>query len=236
MKFLRVPPEKWKRYQHYHDERDYVWIKLYTQLLDEDKDVDYSLLPDAAKLLLHHVWMLAARTKNRIPYNREWISKKKLNVRSSINLKPLLAAGFVEIFESAIDDFLVPPLDDSQDSHACLESDSLKSLSPKGESEGEGFEEAWRDYPRRIGKGDAQRHYRAQVKSRSDHQALLSAIRNYRREIELLGTEEQFVKHGSSFFNGRWRDYVDGVWKPPTKAKAPAAKTPAIPRTFEKDL
>lgn len=86
------------------------------------------------------------------------------------------------------------------------------------------FDEAWKEYPRRIGKADAQRHYKAQVKTRANHAALLSAIQNYRKQIELLCTEEQYVMHGATFFNGRWRDYVDGVWKAPSTGKAAVPK------------
>jgi hypothetical protein len=226
VKFLRVPPATWAKYQHYHDDRDVVWIKLYTSLLDENSDVDYSLLPDASKLLLHHVWMLAARTKNRIPYTKDWVSKKKLNVRSAVNLKPLLAGNFLEIFENDIDGFLVPPLDESLVSHACLVSSLISTSSPKEkrtEEETYDFDLVWSEYPRKRGREKALTHFNAQIKSRADFAALQSAIRNYRRETELLATEEQFVLHGSTFFNARWRDYVDGVWKQPATKQARTA-------------
>lgn len=233
MKFLRVPPEKLAKWQHYHDVRDRLWIKLYTSLLDPESDVDYSLLPDASKCLLHHVWLLAARTDNRIPYNKEWISKRRLNVRSAINLKELLAKGFLEIFEESLEGFLVPPLDDSLVPHASL---SLKS-SPLGALEGESegkpvaadFEAVWREYPRKKGRDKALAHFKAQIKTRSDLAAITSAVRNYRREIEALGTEERFVQHGSTFFHGTWRDYADGVWKAPKteRGAAPKSKPPS---------
>lgn len=88
------------------------------------------------------------------------------------------------------------------------------------------FDEAWREYPRRIGKADAARHYRAQVKTRSEHEALLSAIRNYRQELQILGTEERFVMHGATFFNARWRDFIDGVWQSPSKGRPALASAP----------
>jgi hypothetical protein len=219
MKFLRVPPAKLHKYQHYHDDRDVAWIKLYTSLLDADTDVEYSLLHDSTKLLLHHIWMLAARTKNRIPYNREWISKQKLNVRSSINLKDLLAHGFIEIVEIDLDNVLVPPLDDSLVSHASLGSSFLTS-SPKEDKFD--FEAIWGEYPRKLGRAEALRHFRAQVKTRADYVALQSAVTNYRAEIEANEIEDRFVKHGSTFFNSAWRDYADGVWS----AKSIGKKAP----------
>ena len=34
------------------------------------------------------------------------------------------------------------------------------------------------------------------------------AIENYKEEIRKNRTEERYILHGSTFFNGRWRDYI----------------------------
>jgi uncharacterized protein YdaU (DUF1376 family) len=90
-----------------------------------------------------------------------------------------------------------------------------------GEEREEGFDLAWRQYPRKLGKDAARRHFDAQVKSRADLAALLGAIANYRREIAILQRDDAHVLHGSTFFNGRWRDYAPGVWVEPKPAGAP---------------
>ena len=91
-------------------------------------------------------------------------------------------------------------------------------LLDEGECEGE-FARLWQQYPRKRGRDDAERHFFAQVTTRAGVAAVESAIRNYRREIEILGTEEKHILHGSTFFNGRWKDFVDGVWKEPDTKK-----------------
>lgn len=71
----------------------------------------------------------------------------------------------------------------------------------------ENFEYAWSLYPRKFGRKDALRHFMAQVNSEEDWDCLLKGIENYKSDIERLGTKEQYIKHGSSFFNQVWVDW-----------------------------
>lgn len=102
----------------------------------------------------------------------------------------------------------------------------------KGEREAE-FEAVWNLYPRKRGKEKALTHFLAQVTSRADLAAITSAVKNYRREIDLLGTEERYVMHGQTFFNAHWREYADGSWKPPA---APRGDLPALAVVVRPDL
>ena len=76
------------------------------------------------------------------------------------------------------------------------------------------FEECWNLYPRKLGKKEALRHYLASVKNEQDEKEIMTAINNYK--IMTADTEEQFIKHGATFFNN-WRDYVEH--KQPVKSK-----------------
>lgn len=71
------------------------------------------------------------------------------------------------------------------------------------------FDLAYNAYPRKLGRADAERHFKAQVKTSKDMEDLLLAIDNYKAHITLLKTEEQYIKHASSFFNKNWRDWID---------------------------
>ena len=44
--------------------------------------------------------------------------------------------------------------------------------------------------------------------------SVIAAIENYKAEIQRNGTEEKYIMHGSTFFNGRWRDYVSSEPEP----------------------
>lgn len=92
MRYLQV--KNWKEHQHYTDRKP-PWIKIYTALLDPVEEPKYAALPDAAKLLLHHVWLLAGMTDNNIP--EKWINADRLNLHSFSRqmLAALLAQEFV---------------------------------------------------------------------------------------------------------------------------------------------
>ena len=78
------------KFQHYKD-RSPPWIKLYNELLD---DYEFGLLPDAAKMHLVAIWLLASRYNNRIPHDAEWISGR-INATENLDLDALTKAGFI---------------------------------------------------------------------------------------------------------------------------------------------
>lgn len=88
--------KNWNEFQHYKD-RNPPWIKLHNHLLD---DYEFECLGDAAKGHLLCIWMLASRTKNEMPYDEKWITKK-IGASSRVNLKALRDAGFLEVEQDA---------------------------------------------------------------------------------------------------------------------------------------
>ena len=206
--------KNWEKFQHQSDRR-LPWIKLFTALLEPTRDPAYALLSDTSKALLHHIWLMARVFNNRIP--EDWLCKERLNLQTKVNLDELLRSGFISY-------------EDQSSLLACARraSETLvvsSFLSEEGESEGKPlaafFDEVWKDYPRKRGREKAFEHFAAQVQSRADLAALKSAVRNYRREVEILGTQERYVLHGGTFFNRRWREFVDGVWTPPAPPAVP---------------
>jgi hypothetical protein len=78
------------KFQHYKD-RSPPWIKLYNELLD---DYEFGLLPDASKMHLIAIWLLASRSDNKIPYDSAWISRR-INATEKVNLQVLVDRGFI---------------------------------------------------------------------------------------------------------------------------------------------
>lgn len=89
MKHFQV--RNWTKFQHYKN-RNPPWIKLHTELLE---NYEFARLPDASKLLALCIWLLAARSDNRIPADPAWI-QSKCNLKSKPDLQPLLDGGFIE--------------------------------------------------------------------------------------------------------------------------------------------
>ena len=90
MKHFRV--KNFERFQHYKD-RSPPWIKLYNELLE---DYEFSQLPDAAKMHLIGIWLLASRSDNRIPYDAKWVAAR-INATEPVKLDVLRASGFIEV-------------------------------------------------------------------------------------------------------------------------------------------
>lgn len=84
----------WERFQHYRD-RNPPWIKLHTSVLE---NYEFQRLPDADQLLLVKLWLLAARTDNRIPFDLPWI-QQRLGLRAPPDLSRLAASGFIRLPE-----------------------------------------------------------------------------------------------------------------------------------------
>lgn len=78
------------RFQHYKD-RSPPWIKLYNELLD---DYEFGLLPDASKMHLVAIWLLASRSDNKIPYDPKWVGRR-INASDPVDLDILLKRGFI---------------------------------------------------------------------------------------------------------------------------------------------
>jgi hypothetical protein len=71
------------------------------------------------------------------------------------------------------------------------------------------FELAYSKYPRKLGRAKAMQHFEAQVKTAKDFDDLLLAIENYKADIIVRSTEEQYIKHAATFFNQNWRDWAN---------------------------
>ena len=94
-----------------------------------------------------------------------------------------------------------------------------KSNSPKVEQE---FEELWKLYPRKIGKKKAFDSFKkARKVKKVPYETIQNGLYRYLRYIEQQDMDEQFIQHGSTFFNQeKWQDefITTGVNKKPKDA------------------
>jgi hypothetical protein len=70
------------------------------------------------------------------------------------------------------------------------------------------FDALWVKYPRKMGKHDALRCFKAQVKTPQDYQSIIKALDNFLKSDVVRG-DQKFIPHGSTWFNNRWRDYIE---------------------------
>ena len=69
------------------------------------------------------------------------------------------------------------------------------------------FDRAWELFPNKKGKSAVSKKAMRDL-AEAGEAVVIDAIENYKAEIQRKGTEEKYILHGSTFFNGRWRDYV----------------------------
>lgn len=73
------------------------------------------------------------------------------------------------------------------------------------------FEEMWKLYPRKLGKGRISDKKKKELYLLGDK--FKQAIIKYTNQCKLKQTEEQYIKHGSSFFNTDYIDYLEDEQK-----------------------
>lgn len=90
----RFAVKNFERFQHYRDRKP-VWIKLYTELLE---DYEFGTLPDASKAHLLAIWLLASRNDNNLPWDSNWIAKR-ISATDDVDLTALARAGFIKVIQ-----------------------------------------------------------------------------------------------------------------------------------------
>ena len=81
----------------------------------------------------------------------------------------------------------------------------------------ENFEKIWKEYPRKRGRAKAFEYYTQWIKGRKisgitkklTNEQIENAVRKYKSECKKNRTEEQYIKHGDTFFNKAILDYTE---------------------------
>lgn len=71
------------------------------------------------------------------------------------------------------------------------------------------FNIVWEDYPRKLGKEKAFNKFQKQIKTKEDYNNILKAVKNYSDYIVERETPDEYIKHGSTWFNSDWRDFIE---------------------------
>ena len=210
--------KNFERFQHYKD-RSPPWIKLYNELLD---DYDFCLLPDASKMHLVAIWLLASRSDNEIPLDPQWIARK-ISATSPVDLTLLKNAGFIEYNQDCSEplaECLQDAIPEKRTSIAEGEAEQTLPGKPGGAVVSkpipEDFETFWKAYngPKNSKKPDALRAWAATAKKRPPLEDLLRAVANYSAWIaEETGKQKRDYpkQHHSTWLRGEmWDNYGDG--------------------------
>src|ERR1051325_9974399 len=167
--------KNFEKFQHYKD-RAPPWIKLYNGLLE---DYEFGGLPDASKMHLIAIWLLASRSDNKIPFDAKWVSNR-INATEPVDLALLAKRGFIIVDqeeEHSYSNSLAECLtrEEGQDQHIEKRKEELSSAS---RSRNDDFENLKKVYPRRKGNYGwkaAERKFNSLVKTGVDPKLILAA-------------------------------------------------------------
>lgn len=215
------------KYQHYRD-RNPPWIKFHHATLG---DYEFNRLPDAVKWHLVGIWSLASQHNNCLPFDSAWI-QQRIGAVERVDLNALAEAGWLlvqhasktgarrqrkatsetEAQEQAEEEKIPPaptepaPMGDRDKARALGEAVAAERRAKDAALKAD-FDEFWRHYPRRVGKGAAERAYaaarrRPPVPSASD---MLAGCMRY--AAARAGEDPQYTAHAATWLNaGRWQD------------------------------
>lgn len=98
----------------------------------------------------------------------------------------------------------------------------IQSISAQSADEIEScFLALWDLYPKKAGKSAVSKKAKAAL-YKAGFDVVAAAIENYKAQIQRENRDMQYVKNGSTFFNGAWEDYLE--------SDAPAETLPQAPR------
>ncbi len=90
------------------------------------------------------------------------------------------------------------------------------------------FEDFWEAYPRKIGKGDAYKKYKARRNDGYSDDELLRAAKNYAYQCKKQGTQKEYIKHPKTFLSESlpFLDYLPKREKTQTVEQLPDTSNP----------
>lgn len=210
--------KNWADHQHYRD-RQPAWIKLHKRLLD---DYEFHMLPVASKALAPCIWLLASEhADGKIPLDEKKIAFRLhmtvAEVRAALN--PLIEAGFLYVEQDASAPLAEPEQVASLEKEKEEEIQEQKdSSAPKRATDAEEFERWYAGYPRKIGRGQALKAFKA-ARKKADLAALMAGRDRYAAEV--AGKDQGFIAHPATWLNGeRWLD-APGSNAPATEPRPP---------------
>ena len=78
------------------------------------------------------------------------------------------------------------------------------------------FERVWKLYPKKTNKTQIRKATKERL-YKIGYEKIARCIERYKQELEYNRTEYQFIKAGSTFFNGGYEDYLADDWQLPPK-------------------
>jgi hypothetical protein len=237
MSFFRV--KNFEKFQHYRD-RSPPWIKLYNELLD---DYDFGLLPDASKMHLIAIWLLASRAGNKLPFDAAWVSRR-INATEAVNLTLLADCGFIlidqelhnaeHIASTPLAKCLPREREERETETEYIEEQSReesRTHAPSDDWPSDYETRFWKFWPNRVGKPAALKALAQAHKRRCSFVAIMSGIADYVRDKP---PDRPWLNPATFLNQNRWEDQPATVSAGNGKSRQSGSIIDVIDRELEK--
>ena len=193
----------WNKFQHFKDRRP-LWIKLYRDILD---DVEWHDLEPAAAKVLISCWLIASEYEGALPDMRTLAFRLRMSEKQATSILSQLHHWLIQDDSNMVSDGYQP---DNNLISSGYQFDALEKETEKRREETDNrshafaeFDRFWSAYPRKVGKGAAQKAWRAATKKAAPD-TIIAAVQRFP-----WSDEQQFIPHPSTWLNAeRWNDEV----------------------------
>ena len=203
--------KNWDRFQHYHDGRTLVWIRLHKSLLD---NYDFATLSgDDAKVLVL-CWLVAAEKDGELPDVPALAFRLRMDPRKlGTSLRALADKGFLESVPSC-----TKSVQKNTETQAVLlpreeerrgegETEERRDCAPTTRESA--FETFWAAYPRKTAKGEARKAWAKLDPVGGLLESIMAAVEAQKNSRQWLADGGRFIPHASTWLNqARWEDEV----------------------------
>jgi len=196
MEYIHV--KNLEKYHPGYKDRELQWAKIYINMVSGDPDTEMIENEiDWARLI--KIILLELRAKKALPNLDSYWSKKGFNIQKRpMSLTLQMLHDFIEVV--------------TEDSKVCVLEKRREDKKREDKIVHFSFESIWSKYPNKVGKKQAERHFKASVKNQQDWNDINQAIANYLTSERVA---KGYIQNGSTWFNN-WRDWIT----PPVKEKS----------------
>ena len=185
-----------EKYHPGYKDRTLQWAKVYCNMASGDPETELLDEIDWSRLL--KFILLELRAQKPLPLNDNYLRSKGFDLKKRpISLTLKMLHNFIEVVTMSVDK-----------STEYVHVDKIREEKKREDKMVFDFEVLWLLYPKKLGKSEANRFFNTQVKTQEDYSNITTALENFLASDVVRG-DVKFIPHGSTWFNERWRDYVD---------------------------
>lgn len=195
MDFIEIEIVQWFKHQPRKDIKHPSWFAMSNRILEDAK---LFCLPDAEWKCLLYIFTQASQQNSnfvKIYYDH---AKRICGLSKSI-----VNSTISRLCDADVTRPLRERIRDTTLQDTTLQNNTEHSIAQSGD-----FADFWILYPRKVGKGKAEKSYKREIRLGTKHADLLAARDRYRSHCEKNQTESRFIKHGSTFM-AEWKDWLD---------------------------